>query len=243
MAGRRDLGARPVLPESNAAVLDAYLVAFGSLLRGRARHRRRILDEVRNELEDATESYTSLNLPAPAAARAAVDDLGAPTELAAAFAGELATRLARRILWVLLLTGPFVGIWWLLLLAPAPWSVQPGLLIASIPVLPLIAAAIGVAIVGIATTGSLIRWLPEAGSRRALWVATAVTLACILGDVAMLSILAYRGVAGTIEALPLGLALTAIVASVTRLAVSVLFIRECLRARVALVGAGEAARG
>lgn len=238
MAGRRNLASQPLPLESNDRILDQYVVLLGSHLHGSARDRGRVLDEIRNELEEATDNYTSRELSAPAAARAAVNDLGSPAAVAAAFAGELATRLARRTLWTLLLTGPLVGIWWFLLLAPVPWNPQPRLLIAAIPVLPLIAAAIGTAIVAIATTGSLIRWLPEAAPKRALSAAVAVAIACLLGDLTMLSILAYRGATGSTESFTLALVIMAIAASAIRLVGSVWFVRRCLRARAALMGAG-----
>jgi hypothetical protein len=218
-------------------VLDQYLVSLGSHLVGSRRDRARILDEIRSGLEEATEGRSSRGIAAAAAAQAAIDDLGSPTTLAAAFAGELATRLARRTLWTLLLTGPLVGIWWFLLFAPAPWSPQLGLLIAAIPVLPLIAAAIGTAIIAIGTTGSLIRWLPEAAPKRALSAAVVVALACIIGDLTMLLLLGFRSATGTAESFPLALAVVAITASAIRLVGSAWLIRRCLRAQVALVGA------
>src|SRR5690554_6268978 len=196
MAGRRHLVEPPLIPDDNDRVLEQYLTSLDGHLVGSPRDRARILDEIRGGLEEATAGYASRDLPPPAAALAAVDDLGSPATVAGAFAGELATRRARRILWALLLTGPLVGIWWFLLLAPVPWSPQPGILIASIPVLPLIAAAIGTVIVAIATTGSLIRWLPEAAPKRALLATTIVAVAAILGDLTMLSILVSRTVMG-----------------------------------------------
>lgn len=235
MASRRHLAAQPPLPDENDLVLDQYLISLGAHLFGSARDRARVLDEIRGGLAEATAGYTSRDLPPPAAAQAAVDDLGSTAIVAAAFAGELATRLARRILWALLLTGPLVGIWWFLLLVPGPWSPQLVMLIASIPVLPLIAAAIGTAIVTIATTGSLIRWLPEAAPKRALVAAKVVAAAAILGDLTMLSILGFRTVMGTAESLPFALATIAIATSAIRLAGSLWCVRECVRARSVLV--------
>lgn len=237
MAGRRNLTPQPLRPGNSEQVLDQYLVSLGSHLSGSRRDHARILDEIRSGLEEATEGRSSRGIAAEAAAQAAIDDLGSPTTIATAFAGELATRLARRTLWTLLFTGPLVGIWWFLLFAPAPWSLQLGILIAAIPVLPLIAAAIGTATIAIGTTGSLIRWLPETTPKRALSAAVAVALACILGDLTMLAILGFRGATGTAESFPPTLAIMAIAASAIRLVGSAWLIRRCLRARVALVAA------
>ena len=60
--------------------------------------------------------------------------------VADAFAGELATAYARRTIALYVITGPLVGIWWLLLLRPDPWRAGLIALLAAIPVLPLIIA-------------------------------------------------------------------------------------------------------
>jgi hypothetical protein len=60
--------------------------------------------------------------------------------------------------------GPLVGIWWLLLLYPSPWRTGLIALVAAIPVIPLIIAAIATAGGTLATTGRLTRWLPGTGS-------------------------------------------------------------------------------
>jgi len=60
----------------------------------------------------------------------------------------------------LLIIGPLVGLWWLLLLAPRPWPPGPGVLWAASPDLPLVGVAVAAAVVILASTGSLIRWLP-----------------------------------------------------------------------------------
>lgn len=225
MAGRRGLTA----PAASAStVLDRYVQTLGGLLVGPAAARARILEELRGQLNEATRANLARRMPAEAAARAALDDLGPAEVVAAGFAGELAILRARRVLWALLLTGPLVGIWWLLLLTPSPWPPRLGVVFAAIPVLPLVAAAVGIGIVVIATTGSLIRWLPEAAPRRALVAAIAVALASILGDLSVLTILAVRAVTGSAESFPLALAIMAVIASTIRLVGSAWAVRSCL---------------
>lgn len=227
MAGRRELAAPHGV--SNSGVLDRYVASLRGRLSGPTRARARILEEVRGELDDATEANVARGLPAAAAAQAAVDDLGSADTVAAAFAGELGIRRARRVLVALLLTGPLVGIWWFFLLTPSPWTPRIGMVLAAIPVLPLIAAAVGIGIVVIATTGSLIRWLPEAAPRRALTAAIAVALVSILGDLSVLTILVIRVVTGSAGSFPLALVIAAVLASAIRLLGSTWAARRCLQ--------------
>jgi hypothetical protein len=232
VAGRRELAVPAALRE--AAVLDRYIESLRRRLTGPARARARILEEIRGELDEVTRANLARHLPAEAAAQAAVDDLGPADVVAAAFAGELGVLRARRVLWALLITGPLVGIWWFLLLAPSPWTPRLGMVLAAIPVLPLIAAAVGIGIVVIATTGSLIRWLPEAAPRRALAAAIAVALVSILGDLSVLTILVVRGVTGSAGSFPPALVAVAVLASAIRLVGSTWAVRRCLNSRASL---------
>ena len=105
---------------------------------------------------------------------AAVAQFGSPQAVADAFAGELATAYARRTIAIYIVTGPLVGIWWLLLLRPDPWRAGLIALLVAIPVLPLITIAIAAAGATLAGTGRLMRWLPEASPRRALAATIAI---------------------------------------------------------------------
>ena len=59
-------------------------------------------------------------MPPDQAQAAAVAQFGSPQAVADAFTGELATAYARRTIALFVLTGPLVGIWWLLLLHARP---------------------------------------------------------------------------------------------------------------------------
>jgi hypothetical protein len=232
MAGRRELAVPAAIPE--AAVLDRYIESLRRRLTGPARARARILEEIRGELDESTEANLARHLPPETAAQAAVDDLGTADNVAAGFAGELGILRARRVLWALLLTGPLVGIWWFLLLTPSPLTPRLGMVLAAIPVLPLIAAAVGIGIVVIATTGSLIRWLPEAAPKRALAAAIAVALVSILGDLSVLTILVVRVATGSAGSFPIALVIVAVLASAIRLVGSTWAVRRCLSSRASL---------
>lgn len=198
------------------AVVDQYLDRLARDLPGTRGARASALDEVRGDLREAIESHTARGFPPQLAARAAVAELGPPSMVAEAFAPELATTQARRTLLALLITGPLVGLCWLLLLAPHSWPARPEALWAAIPALPLIGVAVAAAAVILASTGKLIRWLPESTPGRALLGTAGVALGCVLGDLTVLATLVARSLATTWQP-PLALATVAVAASLIRI--------------------------
>jgi hypothetical protein len=202
------------------APVTAYLDDLGARLRGPRRRRGQILAELRDGLDHATEERIAAGLTAEQAATAATAQFGSPQTVAEAFAGELATAYARRTIAWYIATGPLVGIWWLLLLHPNPWRGGLIALLAAIPVLPLIAAAIATAGGTFATTGRLMRWLPESSPYRVVTATLAIAALCIIGDLTMIGIFA-------VSATPIRpFAVIAIAASLTRVACSIAVIRQ-----------------
>jgi HAAS len=207
------------------AQLAAYLADLASRLRGPRRRRDAILAELRDGLLHATEARTATGLTPEQATAAAINQFGDTQAVADAFAGELATVYARRTIAWYIATGPLVGIWWLLLLQPQPWRTGLIALLAAIHVLPLIAVAIATAAGTFATTGRLMRWLPESGPHRALVATTAIATLCVLGDVTMITLFA-------VSAAPVRpLAVIAVAASLTRIACSFTVIRTATQMR------------
>jgi hypothetical protein len=154
---------------------------------------------------------------------AAIAQFGTPRSVADAFGGELATAYARRTIALFIATGPLVGIWWLLLLHPSPWRTGLIAFVAAIPVIPLIVIAISTAGATLATTGRLMRWLPETSPHRAL-TATIAAL-CLIGDLIMITIYLLSG-------MPVRtLAAVAIAASLTRIAASITTMRHATQMR------------
>jgi hypothetical protein len=205
--------------------LAAYLTDLAARLRGPRRRREAILAELRDGLGQATDDHIAAGRPADQAATAAITQFGTPQAVADAFSGELATAYARRTIAWYIATGPMVGIWWLLLLDPSPWRTGLIALVAAIPVIPLIVIAIATAGGTLATTGRLMRWLPETGPQRALAAVTVVATVCILGDLTMITIFVLSG-------LPIRpLAVIAVVASLTRIACSISTVRHATRMR------------
>ena len=194
--------------------LAAYLSDLAAQLHGPRRRREAILTELRDGLEQAMENRIATGLAPDRAAAAAIMQFGS------AFAAELTTAYARRTIAWFIATGPIVGIWWLLLLHPSPWRTGLIAFVAAIPIIPLIIAAIATGGGTLATTGRLMRWLPETGPRRALAVTIAIAVLCMIIDLTMITILMVSGA-------PTGpLMIIAIAANLTRIVCSITTVRH-----------------
>ena len=172
---------------SGAALLDTYLSDLAARLPGPRRRREQILAELRDGLEHAITDHMTAGLPERDAVTAAIAQFGTPQAVAKAFAGELATAYARRTIACYIATGPLVDIWRLLLLQPHPWRTSLVALLAAIPVIPLIIIAIATAAGAFATTGRLMRWLPEASPGHALAATTTIAAFALAGDVTVIA--------------------------------------------------------
>jgi hypothetical protein len=210
----------------SGAPIAAYLDELGARLLGPRRRRAQILAELRDGLDHATEEHLAAGMSAQQAQTAAVAQFGSPPAVADAFAGELGTAYARRTLALYVLTGPLVGIWWLLLRQPDPWRAGLIALLAAIPVLPLIIIAIATAAGTLASTGRLMRWLPEAAPGRALAATAVLAGLCIGADLTMIGL----WVASETAVRPL--AIIAVAASIIRIACGSSVIRRAGRMRV-----------
>jgi hypothetical protein len=200
--------------------LAAYLSDLATQLRGPRRRREAILSELRDGLEHATEDRISTGLAPDRAGAAAIMQFGSPRAVADAFAGELTTAYARRTIAWFIATGPLVGIWWLLLLHPRPWHTGLIAFVAAIPVIPLIVTAIATAGGTLATTGRLMRWLPETGLRRALAATITIAMLCIIIDLTMITMITVSGSPTR------PLMISAIAASLTRIVYSIATLRH-----------------
>ncbi|GAA3102288.1 hypothetical protein JOF29_003377 [Kribbella aluminosa] len=185
MAGHR---LTPNVDARAQARIDAYLDELAHLLHGPRRRRARILAEIREGLDQSIADHTTDGHAEDQAVESAIDHFGTPPAVAAAFTGELITAHARHTIAWYIATGPVVGIWWLLLLQPHPWRAGALGLLAAIPILPLIAVATATAAGTFATTGRLIRWLPEASPGRALAATIAVAALAVVGDVTVITL-------------------------------------------------------
>lgn len=207
------------------ARIEAYLADLAARLRGPRQRRQQILTELRDGLHHAITDHTTVGLPEDDAVTAAIAQFGTPRTVADAFTGELATAYARRTIACYIATGPLVGIWWLLLLQPNPWHTSLIALLTAIPVIPLIIIAIATAAGTLATTGRLMRWLPEASPHHALTATTTIAALTIGGDVTVIATYLRSDIpAQTLAAL-------AITASLTRIACSLVTMRRAAAMR------------
>ena len=196
--------------------LAAYLSDLAAQLHGPRRRREAILNELRDGLEQATEDRIATGLAPDRAAAAAITQFGSPYAVAEAFAGELTTAYTRRTIAGFIATGPLVGTWWLLLLDSSPWRTGLIALLAAIPVIPLIIIAIATAGGTLATTGRLMRWLPETGPHRALAATIAIAMLCMIIDLTMITmVMVSGGPTGPLMIIAVAASLTRIVCSIT----------------------------
>jgi len=206
-----------------AALVEAYLDEVAAGLYGPRQQRKRILSELRDGLGEAISDRHVDGLPPDRAASAAVASFGSAEQVASAFSGELATGYARRAVIGYVATGPLVGIWWLLLLLPHPWHTGLVAFITAIPALPIVALGIATAAGVVATTGRLIRWLPEAAPRHALAATAGVAALAAAGDLFMIAFYVQSGVHAEATAV------VAVSASLLRIGCGVHVIRRCHR--------------
>ena len=220
-----------------------YLSQVAAALPGPARARGDIIAELRSGLLDATDAYRAAGHSPGDAAAAAAAEFGDPRQVAAAFRPELAARQARRTALTLITTGPLVGLLWAAAATAShigihrapPWQWH-GMPPATPIAMPLFAAVfltcMGAALLTMAATGPLTRWLP-ASPRTAPATAAIAGFAAAAADLAVFILLASK-LASAPAALAPAPVLAAAAASLARLTLARRAARRCLTARAAL---------
>jgi hypothetical protein len=219
--------------------LECYLAEVAARLPGSPRAHSGIVAELRSGLEDAADAHRSAGLPPAEAAQAAIGEFGDPAQIADGFRAEIAASLARRAALAVLVTGPLVGLLWILTavashIAPhLQWAgLSPGLRAG----VPLVAIAAGVtaggALFGIAATGRPTRWLPVR-PRRAPTAAAVAGFGAVGADALGLALLGVQlaTAAGKLSPVPAAAAATA---SIVRLMLAQRAARRCLAMRAGL---------
>jgi hypothetical protein len=223
--------------------VESYLAEVTARLPGPARTHAEIVAELRSGLLDATDAHRSAGLPSAQAALAAVSEFGDPSQVADGFRAEIAAGQARRVAASLLSAGPLVGLLWITAalashlgvhLAP-PWhwpGLSPALRVGVHLAAVVIAAEVWAALLGVAGTGRLTRWLP-ARPRRAPTAAVIAGFGAACADMVMLSLLAglLATAPGKLSPLPTALAAAA---SLARLTLATRAAHRCLAIRAAL---------
>jgi hypothetical protein len=232
-----------VFASGQEAAIDRYLGEVAGRLPGPRRAHTAIVDELRSGLLDAADAYRAAGLTQTQAAGRAVADFGDPAAVAAAFRPEIAAGQARRVVLILLATGPLVGLLWIATALAShtgirfiqPWHLTglPPVLLAG---LCLVAAAVGVtawaAFIGIATTGRLTRWL-SARPRQAPTAAVIASFGAVGADGVGLALLAAELAIAPGRVCVL-LASAAAAASVARIVLARGAARQCLTLRAVL---------
>jgi hypothetical protein len=231
-------------PGGGVRAVESYLAEVSACLSAPVRARAGIVAELRSGLLDATDAYCCGGLPDEQAALAAIGEFGDPGLVADGFRTEIAARQARRVSVSLAAAGPLVGLLWIaaafashLGIQPAPHGPSPDLS----PVLRagcylvalIIAAEAWAALLGIAATGRLSRWLPVR-PRRAPTAAVVAGFGAAGADIVMLSLLAalLALAPGQLATIPIALAAAA---SCARLTLATRAARRCLATRAALI--------
>jgi hypothetical protein len=230
-------------PGQQATDRDAvvhYLAAVAAQLPGPPFARVAVTDELRDGLLEALETHQARGCSPQEATVAAIAEFGHPRMVAAAFRPELGAVQARRVALGLLVTGPLVGLTWIVAVATnglPPWRHQ---LIGPWLALPLVGLALAVAgpALGltVAATGRLGRRLGGGFGRRAALAPTAAAvaaLAAVVADLILLGIITGHALTspGSYMWAPVVLAASA---SLTRVTLAGRAARRCLATRAAL---------
>jgi hypothetical protein len=204
------------------ATIEGYLTAVAVRLTGPARLREAILAELRDGLlQAATARLARGSTPARAAA-GAIEEFGDPASVARGFAPELAAATARRVALTLASTGPLIGLAWAIAYAagrfgppqaapPWRWPQAPTGAWLALPLICGVVAIAGLAaLLVVAETGRLSRWLPARLSLAPIAAAT-VGIAAIVVDLTVLGLLAIQAITqpASLAWTPLAVAATA----------------------------------
>jgi hypothetical protein len=228
---------------ASAQPIESYLAQVTAALPGPARARADILAELRDGLLDATDAHRRAGLAAPAAAQAAVAEFGYPAQIAAAFRPGIAATQARHVAATLLATGPLIGLAWAAAARAShlgvrdapPWhwaSPPPAAPIAFPLMVAVFLITIWTALITLAATGRLTRWLPHR-PRLAPTTAAIAGFGAATVDVILLILLASQlaTAPAKLAAAPIALAAAA---STTRFILARRAGQRCLASRASL---------
>jgi hypothetical protein len=227
-------------------LLEAWLAAVAARLPGLPRTRQAAVAELRDGLLEGFGAHQARGLAPVPAAQATLAEFGDPGQVADAFAPELAAAHARRVALTLARTGPLLGALWATALLASPlstpllagagppsrWRWPPGPW-AGLPFVGLVLLiGIPAAVLAVAATGRLSRWLPSR-PRLAPTAAAAAALAGMTVDLALLGMLGAQALIAPSQ-LAWAPATLAAAASLARLALAGGAVRRCVASLSAL---------
>jgi hypothetical protein len=217
-------------------LLAGYLAAVAGRLTGPPAARVAVADELRDGLLEALATHQARGCTPQEAAAAAIAEFGDPGTVATAFGPELAAVQARRVALGLLVSGPLVGLSWIVAVAASalpPWQQQ---LTGPWLALPLVALALAVACPALGLTVAATGAVGRALGRRVRLAPTAAAvagLAAVVADLTLLAIITGQALT-TPAARAWAPVLVAVGASLTRGTLAGRAARRCLATRAAL---------
>ncbi|SEG23536.1 hypothetical protein SAMN04489712_10417 [Thermomonospora echinospora] len=224
--------ARHTGPAGDTDPIEGYLAALTTALRGPARAKARMIEEMRDGLVETAMAYTDEGMPYRQAAGEAVREFGSPEEIAPSCQRELTIVQARHTARVAALTVPLLFACWYLVRTTGQGWQPPG---AALLPAGVAATAALLASATLAATGTLARRLPT--PRRlplaVAWTGTTTAVAMALTALAF-AVTSPPAVDWPLVALVAALA----VASHAVIAASARVCRECARLSAAPSGAG-----
>ncbi|HEX2314690.1 MAG TPA: permease prefix domain 1-containing protein [Thermomonospora sp.] len=176
---------------ASADPIEEYVADLAATLRGPARLRERMITEVRDGLHDTAAAHADAGTPYPQAAREAVREFGPVTEIAPDFQRELTIVQTRHTARTLALTlALLIACWHLLWISEPGWPLPSGARVLTAPLATAAGAAVLVATVTLAATGTLARRLPTPDllPRLVAWTGTATGVAIMISSVALILI-------------------------------------------------------
>jgi hypothetical protein len=180
---------------SSHLIIENYLKQVAADLPGPRRARADIIAELHSSVLDATDGRIASGLTPEAAARSALDELGAPAELAAAYRPELTIKQARRHAITFIVGGVVIAALWAHAAQLSDRATRPGWQLLGAPPVPIAATALLLATAtGLTTllaTGRLTRWTRDQPQCAAI---TAIMggLGSAAGDFAILILLVVQ---------------------------------------------------
>jgi len=168
----------------HADPIEDYVAALTALLRGPARAKARLVEEIRDGLTDAA-AHTHERMPYERAAREAVREFGCPEEIAPSCQRELAIVQARQTARAVALTVPVLLACWYLIWTAGPgqgWQLPRTVQLLAVQLAGVAAAAAMLAAAALAATGTLARRLstPRRLPLAVAWTGTTAAVAMAL---------------------------------------------------------------
>ncbi|MEU6038353.1 permease prefix domain 1-containing protein [Actinomadura sp. NPDC047616] len=179
-----------VTDEHGPDPVEEYVASLAAILRGPARAKNRMVQEIRDGLTDAADAHAGEGMPRRRAVREAVREFGTPEEIAPSCQRELTIAQARHTARVVALTVPCLLACWYLLRSGGPgdgWQPPRAVQMLAAQLAGVATGAALPAAATLAVTGVLARRLPTP-HRLLVAVAWAGTTAAVVMGVAAMAL-------------------------------------------------------